>query len=75
MPGYLAALRYKIASLGLLGRIEEGQLAVRQILAVTPELTVRRARAHIETGMNNVFKTPGFADAMCRGLRLAGLPD
>jgi tetratricopeptide (TPR) repeat protein len=75
MPGYLAALRYKIASLGLLGRIEEGQLAVREILAVIPELTVRRARAHIEIGMNNVFKTPGFADAMCSGLRLAGLPE
>ena len=75
MPGYLAALRYKIASLGLLGRIEEGQLAVREILAATPELTVRRARAHIEVGMNDVFKTPGFADAMCRGLRLAGLPE
>ena len=75
MPGHLAALRYKIASLGLLGRIEEGQLAVREILAVTPELTVKRARAHIEIGMNNVYKTPGFADAMCRGLRLAGLPE
>jgi adenylate cyclase len=76
MPSYLAALRYKIASLGLLGRIEEGQLAVREILAATPELTVRRARAHIEIGMNNVFKTPGFADAMCRGFtpsRIAGM--
>jgi adenylate cyclase len=75
MPGYLAALRYKIASLGLLGRLEEGRLAVQEILAATPELTVRRARAHIEIGMNNVFKTPGFADAMCRGLRLAGIPE
>jgi len=75
MPGYLAVLRYKIASLGLLGRIEEGQLTVREILQAIPELTVGRARSHIEIGMNNVFKTPGFADTMCRGLRLAGLPE
>jgi hypothetical protein len=45
---------------------------VLEILAATPDLTVRRVRAHIEIGMNNVFKTPGFADAMCRGSRLAG---
>jgi adenylate cyclase len=75
MPGYLAALRYKIASLGLLGRIQEGQLAVRETLAASPELSVRRVRAHYEIGMNNVFKTPGFVDAMCTGLRLAGLPE
>lgn len=75
MPGYPAALRYKAASLGLLGRTEEAQETVRELLAASPELTVRRARAHIEVGMNNVFKTPGFAEAMCTGLRLAGVPE
>lgn len=75
MPGYTAALRYKAASLGLLDRIEEAHQTVQELLAANPELTVTRARAHIKVGMNNVFRTPGFADAMCRGLRLAGLPE
>jgi hypothetical protein len=68
-------MRYKVASLGLLGRTDEARQAAEELLAASPDLTVRRARAHIEIGMNNVFKAPGFADAMCRGLRIAGLPE
>lgn len=75
MPGYTAALRYKAASLGLLGRIDEASQTTQELLAANPELSVARARAHTEIGMNNVFRTPGFAETMCRGLRLAGLPE
>ncbi len=75
MPGCLAALRCKAASLGSLERTEEAQEAARELRAATHWLAVTHARAHIEIRINNVFKTLGFADVMCRGLCIAGLPD
>ncbi|MEO8713971.1 MAG: adenylate/guanylate cyclase domain-containing protein [Acetobacteraceae bacterium] len=72
---YAPALRYRAASLGLLGRTVEGRQVAQTLLAVIPDLTVSRARAYIEVDLNNVFKTPGVVDLFCEGLRRAGLPE
>jgi adenylate cyclase len=37
---YAAALRYRAASLGLLGRLEEGRQAVQRLLALAPGFTI-----------------------------------
>jgi adenylate cyclase len=74
-PHYSAALRYRAASLGLLGRLEEGRETVRRLLELVPNFTITRARRHIEFDMNNVFKTPGIADSLYEGLRRSGVPE
>jgi hypothetical protein len=68
-------LRYRAASLGLLGRLEEGRKVVQQLLTLAPDFTIARARQHVEFNMNNVFKTPGVADAIYEGLRRCGVPE
>jgi adenylate cyclase len=72
---HAASLRYRAASLGLLGRLEEGRQVAQQLLALVPGFTITRARRHIEFDMNNVFKTPGVADALYEGLRRCGVPE
>lgn len=74
---YTATLRYRAASLGLLGRLDEARQAAQQLRALIPDFTVARARAraHLEVDMHNVFKTPGIVDRFCEGLRRAGLPE
>jgi adenylate cyclase len=74
-PRYTAALRYRAASLGLLGRVEEGRKVVQRIVELVPDFTVTRARRHIEVAMNNIIKTPGVADSFYEGLRLSGVPE
>jgi adenylate cyclase len=68
-------LRYRAASLGLLGRVAEGRQVVRRLLEVVPDFTITRARRHIEFDMNNIFKTPGVADSYYEGLRRSGVPE
>jgi adenylate cyclase len=68
-------VRLRAASLGLLGRIEEGRQAVKQLLKVSPSMTIALTRAYYEIVLHNVFKTPGVVDALCEGLRRAGLPE
>lgn len=75
LPNHLASLRYRAASLGLLGRLEEGREVVKRILALAPDFTIAGARQHIEFNMHNVFKTPGVADALYEGLRRCGVPE
>jgi adenylate cyclase len=70
-----AALRYRAASLGLLGRLDEGRQVVKRLLELLPDFTIARARRHIEFDMNNVFKTPGVADSLYEGLRRSGVPE
>jgi adenylate cyclase len=70
-----AVLRYRAASLGLLDRLEEGRETVRRLLELVPGFTITRARRHIEFDMNNIFKTPGVADALYEGLRRCGVPE
>jgi hypothetical protein len=68
-------LRYRAASLGLLGRLEEGRETVRRLLELVPDCTITRARRHIEFDMNNIFETPGVADTLYEGLRRCGVPE
>jgi adenylate cyclase len=75
VPNYAASLRYRAASLGLLGRLEEGRQVVQRLLVVVPDYTIARARRHIEFDMNNAFKTPGVADSFYEGLRRSGVPE
>jgi adenylate cyclase len=75
VPNHAASLRYRAASLGLLGRLEEGRQVVHRLLELVPEFTIARARRHIEFDMNNVFKTPGVADSFYEGLRRSGVPE
>jgi tetratricopeptide (TPR) repeat protein len=72
---YTAALRYHAASLGLVGRVEEGRQAVQRIHELVPDFTIARARRHIEFAMHNVFKTLGVADSFYEGLRRSGVPE
>jgi hypothetical protein len=68
-------LRYRAAALALLGRLDEANQTVKQMLALNPSLTISWCRAHIETQMKNPFKRPGVVEAYYEGLRLAGLPE
>ncbi len=74
-PKYIPPRRVLTASLGLLGRAEEARQSARQLLALAPETTVARARAHLEINTNNAIKVPGVVDAFCEGLRRAGIPE
>jgi adenylate cyclase len=75
MPDRADALRYRAASLALAGRVPEAQQTVEQLTATAPFWTVSRVRAHLEIDLNNIYKTPGIVDAICDGLRRAGLPE
>jgi adenylate cyclase len=72
---YAAALRYRAASLGLLGRLQEGRQAAQRLCALAPDFSIGRARRHVEHNMNNIFKTPGVVDALYEGLRRCGVPE
>jgi adenylate cyclase len=74
-PNTAPALRYRAASLGLLGRVEDGKKVVQRLLSLVPDFTVSRARRHFEFDLNNAFKTPGVADAIYEGLRRCGFPE
>ena len=74
-PNHAPTLRYRAASLGLLGRLEEGRQVVQRLLELAPDFTIARARRHIEFNMNNIFKTPGVADSFYEGLRRSGVPE
>ena len=58
VPNHAAPHRYRAASLGLLGRLEEGRQVVQRLLELVPNFTIARARRHIEFELNNPFKTP-----------------
>ena len=74
-PNHAATLRYQAASLGLLGRLDEGYVVARRLLALVPDFTVARARRHVEFDMNNAFRTPGVANSLYEGLRRCGIPE
>jgi len=74
LPNDAATLRYRAASLGLLGRLEEGRQVVQRLLALVPGFSITQARRHIEFGMNNPFR-PGIADTLYEGLRRCGVPE
>lgn len=68
-------LRYRAASLALLGRIEEARQAIDRFLEQRPGYTLDDCRQHQGFDMNSPFKKPGVTEALYRGLRLAGLPE
>jgi len=68
-------LRFRAASLALLGRIEEAREAIDRFLQQRPGYTLDDCRRHQEFDMNSPFKKPGVTEALYRGLRLAGLPE
>jgi adenylate cyclase len=74
-PNVAAALRYRAASLALLGRTGEARHVIARLLEHAPGYTVSEVRRHLEFDMNSPFKGPGVAEALYRGLRLAGLPE
>lgn len=74
-PNVAPALRYRAASLALLGRLEEAREVITRILKHTPGYTVEDARQHHEFDMHRPFKMSGVAESLYRGLRLAGLPE
>jgi tetratricopeptide (TPR) repeat protein len=75
VPNDIVAWRYRIAALGLLGRLDEARRAVDRVLAINPDLTISLCRRFVEVVMKNPFKRPGVAEAYYEGLRLAGLPE
>jgi tetratricopeptide (TPR) repeat protein len=74
-PNSGPVLRYRAASLALLGRIEEARKVVAHLLEARPNYSISEVRRHHEFDLNNPFKTPSVTEALYRGLRLAGLPE
>ena len=74
-PNSAPALRYRAASLALLGRTDEARQVIARLLEHAPGYTVSEVRRHHEFDLNSPFKGPGVAESLYRGLRLAGLPE
>jgi adenylate cyclase len=68
-PNLAGAMRWRAAILGLLGREDEARQTVQQLESLAPGWTVSRMRAL------TAIKVPEVVDALCEGLRLAGLPE
>jgi adenylate cyclase len=68
-------VRLRAATLGLVGRIEEGRQAIERLLTISPDMTITLTREYYEVVTHNLLKTPGVVDAMCEGLRRVGLPE
>ena len=75
VPNFAAALRYRAASLALVGRVDEARHVVQRILTLTQSYTISEVRRHQEFDLNSPFKRPGVTESLYRGLRLAGLPE
>ena len=71
-PTYSPALRLRVATSGLLGRMDEAREYVRRLLAVHPEASVDWFRAFWEAPMRNNSRTLA---KLLEGARLAGLPE
>jgi DNA-binding SARP family transcriptional activator len=70
-PRYTAALRIKVATLGLLGRADEAELAARELLALEPGASISRMRDYWNSLAPNA---PHALDAKIDGWRRAGMP-
>jgi tetratricopeptide (TPR) repeat protein len=71
-PSNAPALRMKVVTSGLLGRIDEARDYVRRLLAVHPDASVGWLRAFWETPMRG---NPRTLAKLLEGARLAGLPE
>ena len=74
-PNVAGALRYRAASLALLGRIDEARQVIARILEQTPNYTIAEVRRHHEFNMNSPFKRPGVAESLYRGCGLRAFPN
>jgi len=72
MPKYPGALRLKVATSGLLGRLDEGSRAVKSLLAVNPDTSVAAMRAYWR---DVVHHSPAPVAAFLDGCRRSGLPE
>ena len=70
-PHHPSGLRYKAATCGLLGRLEEGRVWVERLLAINPDVSISSMRCFYGV----IMKKPGCLDAFLNGLRKAGLPE
>jgi TolB-like protein/tetratricopeptide (TPR) repeat protein len=66
------ALRLKVVTSGLLGRIEEGHECVARLLTVNPDATVAKLKAFYEPLLRI---NPHRLEPYLKGLRLCGLPE
>ena len=66
------ALRLKVVTSGLLGRVEEGRECVTRLLAVNPDATVTKLKAFYEPLLRI---NPHRLEPYLKGLRLCGLPE
>jgi adenylate cyclase len=69
-PEFPPALRFRAASCGLLGRLEEGQAWVARLLTVNPDATVSSMRRYY-----GMMMQPECLEAFLDGLRKVGLPE
>ncbi len=60
------------AALGLLGALDEARTAAKAGLALSPDFTIRRLRAH-KYSDNPIYRAG--RERLCVGLRLAGVPE
>ena len=74
-PNYVAPMRRQAALLGLLGRIGEARDVVQRLRTISPDMTISRVRAYLAVGAPPEAQISHFHDAICEGLRLAGLPE
>lgn len=74
-PRFGPALRYRAASLGMLGRVDEGRDVVRSLLGMAPGMSVAWVRKHIEFDQNRLVKTTGALQALYQGLQRVGVPE
>jgi TolB-like protein len=70
-PDFPPALRFKAATCGLLGRLDEGRAWVGRLLSVNPDTTVSSMRLYYGIMM----KKPECLEAFLDGMRKAGLPE
>lgn len=66
------ALRLKVVTSGLLGRLEEGRECVARLLDVNPDATVAKLKAFYEPLLRI---NPDRIEPYLKGLRLCGLPE
>jgi tetratricopeptide (TPR) repeat protein len=74
-PSQVIFLRYKAATLGILGRTDEAQRVVQHLRTLVPELTLSRLRDIVAVLYKHSARWPAVYNAQLEGLRRAGLPE
>ncbi|MFI4948157.1 MAG: adenylate/guanylate cyclase domain-containing protein [Alphaproteobacteria bacterium] len=69
-PRFTMSIQAKVIAYAHLGRLDEARAELRQLLEITPRLTLRRYQRGVAAAM-----MPGFFELRVAGLRMAGLPE